>query len=140
PGLQGLPADDAGAAFTGMDARLSDRHVQAFYLAADAIASALSSSDQNLTRLATSCALDAAPAAACVDRFLDGFAMRAFRRPLTTDERARYSALNDGTRDGRELFRALVLSLLMTPDLLYHLEIAGTAKDAAETNLDLSAY
>src|SRR5262245_47694558 len=35
PGIQSLPADDSGPTFTGLDARLSDRHIQAFYLAAD---------------------------------------------------------------------------------------------------------
>lgn len=138
-GLAALPPDDVGSTFRGLDARLSDRHVQAFYDVADAVAAAVIAADPPLIALAGRCALDALPTAACVDTFLDGFALRVFRRPLTLEERARYQALNDGTRDGRELFRSLVFSLLMAPQFLYHTEVDGSAVGTSNS-LSLSAH
>jgi hypothetical protein len=123
-----------------MDARFSERHLQAFYDVADAIAGAVTSDDAKLGAIATPCARQAAPAAACVDAFLDGFALRAYRRPLTVEERARYQALNNGARDGRELYRSLVFSLLMAPQFLYHAELSGSPIAGSEKNLTLSPY
>lgn len=132
-----LPVDEAGSTFRILDARVSAQHVRAYYRIADCVASYVASDDGNLAALAGDCALDAAPTAACIDAFLSDFGLRAFRRPLTDDERARYHALNDGTRDTREVFRALVFSILMAPALVYHVEVDGDGDDARYT---LDAY
>jgi hypothetical protein len=134
-----LPVDESGESFRNMDARLSDQHVRGFFRVADRLATA-STSDAALAAIAGDCALGAAPYTACVDGFLDGFAARAFRRPLTGEERARYQALDDGTRDGRELFRALVFSILMAPPFLYHVEVEGEAVRSDELHYALGPY
>ena len=132
--INDLPPDDAGSTFKGMDTRLSDRHAQVYYDVADTLATALTTQDQALTQLATACALAASPAAPCVDDFLQSFGARVYRRPLSTEELDRYRALNDGSRDGRELFRSLIFSLLLSPQLLYQVEVDG-ADDAGTLNL-----
>jgi len=123
--------------FQLMDRRLSDQHVRAFYRVADRLASAVTTDDDKLRALAGDCAVASLPDAGCLDAFLDGFAARAFRRPLTAEERARYAALDDGTRDGHELFRALVFSLLQAPAFVYHVEVEG---DGSDTFFTLGPY
>jgi len=129
PGLSKLPVDEVVLSFSGIDTRVSESHFDAWYDVADALATAVSASDAALRAVAGSCALQAAPTMTCVDGFLDGFAARAYRRPLEADERTRYRGLNDGTRAGRELFRALVFSVLMAPQLLYQVEVNGAETD-----------
>jgi hypothetical protein len=123
--LDRVPVDDAE--YRIMDTRLSEQHVRAYYRVADRMATVVSTSDTNLRAVGGDCALDAAPTAACVDSFLDDFGLKVFRRPLTTEERAHYQSLNDGTRDGRELFRSLVFVLLQSPQFVYHVEVDGEA-------------
>ncbi|MFO0727776.1 MAG: DUF1588 domain-containing protein [Myxococcota bacterium] len=138
--LAAMPADDMGTAFRGMDARLSGRHVQSYYDAAVALSQAIVDDDRKLRALAGDCALVSAPTAACVESFLDGFGLRAYRRPLSAEVRARYEALNDGSRDGHELFRALIFSILLAPEHLYHLEVDGPAAPGSSAEFSLSAY
>lgn len=125
--IERVPVDDAGSSFRALDQRLSDQHVRAFYRVADRLATLATAGDATRQAIGGDCALEAAVSSACVDRFLDTFGMRAFRRPLTAEERARYHALNDGTRPPQEVFRALVFSLLMSPRFLYHVETEGAA-------------
>jgi hypothetical protein len=122
-----------------MDTRLSEQHVRAFYRVADRMATVVSTSDTNLRAVGGDCAMEAAPTAACVDSFLDDFGLKVFRRPLTTEERAHYQSLNDGTRDGRELFRSLVFVLLQAPQFVYHVEVDGEAI-AGDDYFRLAAY
>ncbi len=135
-----LPVDEGQLAFSNQDLRFSEQHLTAWYETADSLAGAIVAAPGVLTAIAGACATQTTPTAACLNGFLDGFAKRAYRRPLTSEERTRYLALNDGTRDGKELFRSLVFSLLMAPQFLYHPEVNGTAANAAGTLLTLDAY
>jgi hypothetical protein len=133
-----IPVDDA--LFTIMDTRLSDQHVRAYFRIADKIATAASTADATLTAVAGKCALDAKPAATCVDAFLNDFGTRALRRPLAPEEKAAYVALNDGTRSTRELFRGLMFVLLQAPAFAYHVELEGDALSADDNDYKLDAY
>jgi len=124
--LDRVPADDADMPFRGMDARLSDLHIRAFVRVADRMATVTAT---NLSAVAGDCATEPTASAACIDAFLDDFAMRAYRRPLTADERDRYHALNDGSRDGPEVFRSVVFSLLLAPQFLNHVQVEGEGDD-----------
>lgn len=115
--------------FQIMDSRLSDQHVRAYYRVADRLAAAVTLDDESLRAVAGDCAVQAAPDAGCIDAFLAGFGALAFRRPLTDEEHDRYAALDDGTRDGREVFRALVFSILQAPAFVYHVELEGEGSD-----------
>ena len=72
---------------------------------------------------------------ACLTRFLDGFAKRAWRRPLTTDERANLTkAFTDGKAAGKTFaagLQAVLEVMLISPQFLYRYElgtpVAGTA-------------
>ena len=134
-----LPVDDP-TVFSIMDTRLSDQHVRAYNRVADKIATAVTTADATLTAVAGKCALDAKPAATCVDAFLSDFGTRVLRRPLEPDEKAAYVALNDGTRSTRELFRSLLFVLLQAPAFAYHVELDGNAVAADDNDYKLDAY
>jgi hypothetical protein len=135
-----MPVDESGVLFTGMDTRLSDRHVQGFYDVSSAIAARLVADDTALSAIAGGCALDSGDRATCVDRLLGGLVTHAYRRPLHEEELARYRALDDGSRDTREVLRAIVFSVLMAPQFLYHTEVAGSAIGGSESHLTLDPY
>ncbi len=137
--LATIPPDAVSAGFAAMDTRISDRHLQAYYDVADALAAAVTADNTKLTGLGGACATQT-PSATCINAFLDNFALRAYRRPLTSDERTRYLALNNGSRDGKELFRSLVFSLLLAPQFLHQMEINGTALSGSTTTVTLSGY
>jgi len=127
-----LPADgtaNGSEPYTRMDGRLSPPHVEAYFDVADTIAKAFEASADARIALIGDCANDAALTDACIDSFLDGFASRAYRRPLEQDERDRFHAMNDGTHAGPELVRGLVFAALMSPEFLYHVEVTGASME-----------
>jgi hypothetical protein len=132
-----VPVDSAD--FRIMDARLSDQHVRAYNRVADRLARSAAAA-ATLPEIAGACAMDAMPAPACVEAFLDDFGTRAFRRPLSAEERTAYLALDDGTRDGPELFRALMFVMLQSPAFLYHVEVEGEAVGGDDAYFQLEAY
>jgi hypothetical protein len=135
--LARVPVDDA--AFRIMDSRLSDQHVRAYQRIADRLASSATAAAP-LRAIVGDCASDAMPSTACVDAFLDDFGTRAFRRPLSAEERAAYLALDDGSRDSQELFRALLFVILQSPALLYHVEVDGEPIGGDDDYYRLPAY
>jgi hypothetical protein len=64
---------------------------------------------------------------ACAQGFVASFGRRAFRRPLTADERARYLALlnkaTQATGDGWLGLQVVVNALLQSPNMLYRSEL-----------------
>jgi hypothetical protein len=71
---------------------------------------------------------DAAEGAACGHAFIDAFAPRAYRRPLTTEERAELVATFDAylAQDGFDVALELTLQqILQAPQFLYRIETVG---------------
>ena len=64
--------------------------------------------------------------AACADRFIQSFGRRVFRRPLGTEEAARYRGLFDAgqARGFGEGIRVVLQTLLQSSNFVYHLELA----------------
>ena len=81
--------------------------------------------------------------AACRESFVSAFARRAFRRPLTTDESARYVALlheaTSATAEGWLGLRVVVNALLLSPHFLYRVEL-GEPDAKLATSRRLSSY
>ena len=61
----------------------------------------------------------------CKAAFFDGFAARAWRRPLTDGERARLAALIDGAGDVASGIEAAVEVILQSPQFLYREELGA---------------
>lgn len=83
---------------------------------------------------------------ACVDGFLDGFARRAYRRPLSDVEKGRYHALFDKMRGELEYgfpdaMRVVLNTILQAPAFVYHVETGGEAPTGAgESTVRVTAY
>jgi hypothetical protein len=81
-------------------------------------------------------------AAGCRDQFIDGFGMRAFRRPLSSTEQTRYRAIFDrgaeliasgnAFRDGVPV---TLQAILQSPKLLYRIESGDGTTDSVGTRL-----
>jgi hypothetical protein len=127
--LAQLPPDGENQSlFSDMDARVTQRHVDAYYGVADALASRLTADAGKLEALAGDCATKATPTAACVRDFVSGFGAEALRRPLTDAEVERYAALADGVTPA-EAFRRITFSLLLAPGFLYQVELGEASGD-----------
>jgi hypothetical protein len=137
--LEQLPPDGENQhLFSGMDRRLSQRHVDAYYGVADALAKRLTANATSLAALAGDCASDADEA--CVRAFVESFGARVFRRPLTSAEVDRYLELYVEGTPSSEVFFGILFTLLLSPDFLYHLEIQGEPSASQARVLALSPY
>jgi hypothetical protein len=81
---------------------------------------------------------------ACLQGFLDSFARRAYRRPLTDPEKGRYQLLFDKMRTELEYgfgdaMRVVLNTILQAPAFVYHVETAGEA-EAGATTVRVGAY
>jgi len=111
--------------FSAMDRRLTQRHVDAYYGVADALAQRITENGTSLEALAGSCAGDAEPSEACVSDFVQSFGARAFRRVPTDADVTRYLELRTAGTPSSEVFRGVLFTLFLSPEMLYHLEIGG---------------
>lgn len=75
--------------------------------------------------------------AACADEFINDFGRRVFRRPLTTEEAARYRGLFDAnqSRGFAEGIRVVLQTLLQSPNFVYHLELTPAPAGVGVTPL-----
>jgi hypothetical protein len=134
-----FPDGENSSVFTANDLRVTQRHVDAWYGVANALSRAVSSDSARLEALAGACAVESPLESACVRSFIESFGERAFRRPLTTAETDRYLELFDAAQPGAEVFRGILFTFLMSPQLLYQFETEGTPA-ATGGRLRLSAH
>jgi hypothetical protein len=65
----------------------------------------------------------------CAQRFVERFGLRAFRRPLTADEVARYRDLITAPNDFKRGVKRAVAAMLQSPHFLYRSEIGTLGGD-----------
>ena len=118
---------------TSNDLRVDPRLGPQYRVAAEQLALAVVESDDALERI-----VPCAPSeAGCSGEFIDAFGERAFRRPLTSEESARFQTLfdlggtlgesGDAFADGVQL---VVEAMLQAPQFLYRTEVsAGDVQD-----------
>ncbi|HLM73541.1 MAG TPA: DUF1592 domain-containing protein, partial [Polyangiaceae bacterium] len=104
---------------------LSELGVQQFEESADA-ATRTVFSDPAWRAVLVGCQ-PAAPGDACAAEFLGRFGRRAFRRPLSAEELARYTAVaaDLAQPDAWEGIRLAVAGMLQSPHFLYRVELSG---------------
>lgn len=135
-----LPGDVAGTSGFATAGLASDVTIRALQQAAETLAK---SAD---VMALTGCDAAGAGATACIDNLLDGFAKRAFRRPLTAVERADYHALYGSLQSELGLSfdaatRTLLEAIVMAPAFLYHWELGASAPSVgADGVIQLSNY
>ncbi|HVR62479.1 MAG TPA: DUF1592 domain-containing protein, partial [Polyangia bacterium] len=73
--------------------------------------------------------------ATCASAFIASFGQKAYRRPLTADDTARYTALYQKAIAGGYDFQTgiewIVFAMLQSPQFLYRFELGGTAAGSA---------
>jgi hypothetical protein len=108
-----------------------ERDVEIFFSLAESVSSQVFSDGAARQKL-TGCD---AKQAACAEKFLTTFARRAFRRPVSEEERTRYVALlskaTQATGDGWSGLRVAVSALLQSPNVLYRAELGEVDAQAA---------
>jgi hypothetical protein len=141
--LAGVP-DDSTVAFRGLDQRISADHIAAYFKVAVAVGDAATKTSARLTALAGSCATTSPLSATCLDGFLNGFARRALRRPLSSGELAEYEDVAQGSSpkatNAAEALRNVIVTLLMSPRFVNHLEVDGTAIAGRDDYIALDPY
>jgi hypothetical protein len=128
---------------------VTESHVDAYMIVAEKVAAW--SAERNFAAV-VDCGFDnsgnaGVSAAECERRFLNDFATRVFRRPLSTEEESIYQAVFDDGLTGGDIKTGLELgmtALLTAPQFLYRSE-AGTAvadlsTDSIPEGLDSEAY
>lgn len=123
--VAGIPADaaEAEAEFARQDQRISQRHVDQYYVIADALARRTVA--DGATRLTAGGACGDDIDEACLDEFTPTFLRRALRRPAKAEELTTAEGLVSefGPEDG---LHAIVFTTLMKPEVLYHFETEGS--------------
>jgi hypothetical protein len=121
PVIEDLPIDEgAGGFFSNVIAPVTELHIEKYRTAAEVLAARAA---ENLPRL-----LSCDPGeSGCSARFIRDFGRRAYRRPLTAAEQARYEQLFARARqatDFRGGVRVVVETMLQSIHFLYRMEPA----------------
>lgn len=138
PALGGVP-DDKDDQFASLSTSMSGQHVEAYYAVATSVADAIATRPEHLQKVAGACATKVA--AACVATFFDTFGRNVIRRPLTDAEKKDLGAETEGKwSTPAEVFRALIVRLLMSPRFMNQVEIDGAPVAKQPDTLVLSPY
>lgn len=127
-----FPTDSVGAGATEGFAPLhSAAHVDAMIATSDVIAETFLGPDGIAGAAAAGypCVLEAEPTSQCAREFAAAFGRRAFRRPVTAEELTDLVSYFEETPDPREGLHRLMMRILASPQLLFHLEIDGREED-----------
>jgi hypothetical protein len=143
-GRDDLPADEnVGPFFSNTVTALGDLGTQQYLDSAERLGAAAVATAADVDRLvACDRTVASATDATCAAAFVDRLGRRAFRRPLATDEKARYVALFTATAAGGTFadgIRLVVQTMLQSPSFLYHLEL-DAAPTASGSIVALDSY
>jgi hypothetical protein len=120
---------------------MTDAEFQQYFNAADMLVEQVFA-DATLTKNIVTCTPTGATDAACLETVINGFGLRAYRRPLTTDEVARFKTLAaNAVTNGQDFngqVKQIVKMMLSSIPFLYRVEIDATL--ASTVVHRLSAY
>ncbi|MEO0814289.1 MAG: DUF1592 domain-containing protein, partial [Myxococcota bacterium] len=109
---------------------LTESKVEAYYGIAQAVAAYVVADDARLSSVFGACAAASTVDTACLDGFLDGFARRILRRPLTVSEKSfSRDLLTTGPGNDREQLGAVLSYLLASPHFLWRIEVGERSDD-----------
>jgi hypothetical protein len=104
--------------------------IEQYRASAEAIATAVTANPTTLVSCSSS------DQDACGKQFIDNFVPRAFRRPITADERTRFDTLFGTAKTSWDYPTALgivVRASLQSPNFLYRVELGGPAQNGIAT-------
>ena len=131
--------EEAGGFASNTESPVSEDQAEQYHTAAAAIAAKVVAA--GLTKLVP-CAPPAGAADSCADQFIRSFGRRAFRRPLTADEVARYKTVwtaGGGGGDFTGGIELVLTAMLQSANFLYLPEIGDSAARGAD-GLPLDPY
>ncbi len=103
-------------------------------------AATLAGAIPNLATL-VGCDFTTANGATCVGTFVSKFGRRAFRRPLTTDEATRLTAIfNSSPMDKQLGVRAVITAILTSPHFLFRPEFGSAASPTIDGAMTLAPF
>ena len=135
-----IPADEAIGPFAvNTVTAVTELSAEEYLDSAESLAQTVVSKSTTLNQL-VGCSRPATSDRDCAASFTDRFGKRAFRRPLTNDEKASYLAIYDASAASggfSEGIRLVVQTFLQSPSFLYHVEIPDGAPPSGQvTSLD----
>ncbi|MBL8678923.1 MAG: DUF1592 domain-containing protein [Myxococcales bacterium] len=137
PFMDRYPQDHLGASIDGKhggyasaDQTVQQQHIDLSYDVATRVGEVLTRDAARIGRVFGACATDTNTAndAACIDAFLDSFAARALRRPLSAEDKTFYRTAIGGRTAAADL-ADLVALVLSAPQFLYHVEHGAAMAD-----------
>lgn len=144
PLLEAVPDDSTQASFRGLDKRISSDHLGGYFNVASTVGNLATADAKHLTALAGTCATQSSLAKSCLDAFLAEFGKLALRHPLTSDELAEFEDVAQGSSPAAatpaEALRNVVVTLLMSPRFVNHLELDGAPVSGRDDYLALSPH
>jgi hypothetical protein len=140
--------DDAGDLFGRNDNTLEATHINSYFSMAKGFANYLTSNSTRLNRFMSAyIALEPGgcttlnitnPSAACIQTFIKNFGLRAFRRPLNSDEVSKFVAEYGRGSEVAAKLAATLFRTLMSPQFLFIIENQGEV--VATNTLKLTGY
>lgn len=118
---------------------LSPDLVFAYYNSAQAIATTILNSTALTATVFGSCANTLAPAANCIDTYINDYAKRILRRPLDTDEIAFVQQIMSTPGDYKENLKAVLSYHLQSSQFLWRLE-TGIPNQSSQSKLLLTPF
>ena len=118
---------------------LTAQRIEAYETIARAVAAVVVADATMRGKVFGACASLATPGATCIDGYLDGFAKRILRRPLTSDEKLVAKTIANSGGDYATNLRAVLALHLQSPFFTWRLEL-GESAIAASGEVVLSPY
>jgi hypothetical protein len=133
--LSTISDDSNGADSHERTSTISSTQAMAYYDSAEAIASYVIASTTRVTTVFGACANTTTPAPTCIDSYLNGYARRILRRPLTTQEITFAKLVMSTAGLYKENLKALLTYHLSSPAFLWTLELGGTSTNGTKVFL-----
>lgn len=118
---------------------LTSQRIEAYESVAKAVAAKVVATSNLRDQVFGACASLATPPATCIDGYLNGFAKRILRRPLTTEEKTTAKSIANSGGDYALNLRAVLSLHLQSPFFTWRLELGQDAQTSA-TELVLTQY
>ena len=137
-----IPEEEINAQFKNFSNIPSLSHIEGYVDSAEKIADFVVENQTRLDRaLGVSCLrLNTSLNESCMVQLESSYLMRAFRRPLTEDERNGFRQMYNDVGDHLLGLKALIQSSLLSPNFLYRLELEGSPLGASQQMLVLNSY
>jgi hypothetical protein len=136
-----LPADVLQKNVSDFSASIQDTQMTAYQGIAEKVYQMISTNDSAAQGLAGSCISASPVPPACRDEAIKNLGLQAFRRPLTTDEFAKFRdqvfALGTSGKDGLAL---TLYTFLLSPDFLFKVEVGEAADPSTDATFKLTSY